>query len=312
VEHIGRLYECYYTHEQGPPAGVWPRLREYARLALLSSVDGYESLAGSRCQRLLGRLALAVPLLGEPLAEMARLGLLGLGPAANGKLLDVGCGSGRFLALLRRAGWQVSGIEPDPLAAAAARERYGIEVLAGSIEAAGLPAHSFDAVVLSHVVEHVSDPAALLAACRRLLRPGGRLALSTPNAESRGHRRFGAAWLHLDVPRHLFLFSAPALAALLERAGFERFSIASAAKSAASTWLSSAAAGPGPPPRPLDYARALGFHLAQWRALSRGGAGGEELFAWATASLTTAPAPQKVSAPAPPGRAGHDHASTRR
>jgi SAM-dependent methyltransferase len=145
-----------------------------------------------------------------------------------------------------------------------------------------LPDGSFDAVVLSHVVEHVADPLALLAACRRLLRPGGTLALATPNIDSRGHERFGAAWLHLDVPRHLFLFSRSGLAALFARVGFERFSITTAAKSAASTWLSSAAAAQAGERRLLAHARAFGFHFGEWLAVRRGCDCGEELFAWAT------------------------------
>jgi len=276
-EHIGRLYTDYYTHQQGTASGAWPRLRENTRLALLSAVDGYENLAQRRWQHGLARLALRV----GPLREMARLGLMGLDDAAKGCLLDVGCGSGRFLSVMRRAGWRVTGVEPDPRAAAAARSRYGLAVYAGGLGEAGFPDKTFDAVVLSHVLEHVADPLALLSACRRLLRPGGRLALSTPNVASRGHRLFGPHWLHLDVPRHLHLFSASCLAALLDRAGFEEFLITTAAKSAASTWLSSAAAQPGRLPAPLACGAALGFHLAQWRALRRGQGGGEELFAWA-------------------------------
>jgi 2-polyprenyl-3-methyl-5-hydroxy-6-metoxy-1,4-benzoquinol methylase len=279
AEHIARLYTGYYTHDQGIRANRAARWREYARLAVLAAIEGYESLASSRWQRRLGRLALMVP----PLNEMARLGLMGLGRIPKGKLLDLGCGSGRFLATMRRAGWQVSGIEPDHRAAGVARDRFGIEVCAGGLDEAGLPGHSFDAIVLSHVVEHAADPLALLDGCRRLLRPGGCLALSTPNVQSRGHELFGAAWLHLDVPRHLQLFPPSGLVALLQRAGFERVSITTAAKSAASTWLSSAAAGRQRPPNPLAYGRALSFHLAQWRAVSRGGDCGEELFAWATA-----------------------------
>jgi 2-polyprenyl-3-methyl-5-hydroxy-6-metoxy-1,4-benzoquinol methylase len=276
-EHIGRLYADYYTHEQGTASGLWPRLRENMRLALLSGIDGYEGLAPDRWQHRLARMALRVP----PLREMARLGLMGLDGASKGYLLDVGCGSGRFLSLMRRAGWQVAAVEPDPRAAAVAADRYGIAVCAGGLGEAALPERVFDAVVLSHVVEHVADPLSLLAGCRRVLRPGGRLALSTPNVESRGHHLFGPRWLHLDVPRHLHLFSKSCLAGLLERAGFEQLAITTAAKSAASTWLSSVAAKQGRSSGPWACAAALGFHLAEWQAVSRGDDCGEELFAWA-------------------------------
>ncbi len=300
-EQLPRLYTDYYTHAQGNAADRRSQWRERARLAVLSTLAGYEALAASRWQRRLARLALLLP----PCREMAELGLMGLARmesdpcgcagAPHGRLLDVGCGSGRFLAAMRRAGWQVWGIEPDPQAAAAALERYGIEVGAAGIEQARLPAGSFDAVVLSHVIEHVADPLALLSACRGVLRPGGVLALSTPNVASRGHRRFGPQWLHLDVPRHLLLFSQASLAALLERAGFERPTVVSAAKSAASTWLSSRDAGSRR--RPLASARALAFHLAEFAAIRRGQACGEELFAWARRDLGECPLSQGHAGP---------------
>jgi 2-polyprenyl-3-methyl-5-hydroxy-6-metoxy-1,4-benzoquinol methylase len=278
-EALAGLYANYYTHGQGAAPRGLARWRERGRLALLSASEGYEALAERAWQRPIGRAARAVGVLDE----MARLGLMGLDGRRKGRLLDVGCGSGRLLALFGRAGWKVAGVEPDRRAAAVARERYGIEVYAGGLEQAPLRARGFDAIVLSHVLEHVEDPVALLTACRGLLLEGGRLALSTPNIDSRGHRRFGRRWLHLDVPRHLQLFSASSLGAVVERAGFCEFSQTSAAKSASSTWLSSCAAGGGRSLGAWALLRAVGFHVAEWRAVSRGDDCGEELFAWATA-----------------------------
>lgn len=282
-EQLPRLYQNYYTHQQGKSGSRTERWRESLRLALLSANKGYEALAPSAWHGWIGRAARFVPVA----REMARLGVMGLEAlttdnAPKGRLLDVGSGSGRLLAVMQRAGWQVAGVEPDPRAAAVARERYGVTVHVGHLEQARFREHSFDAVVLSHVIEHVEDPVALLAACRRLLRPGGRLALSTPNIESRGLALFHRHWLHLDVPRHLHLFSARSLGAVLRGAGFSEFSIASAAKSAASTWLSSAEAERGGPRRFADLTRAVAFHLAESNAVRRGDRSGEELFAWAS------------------------------
>ena len=73
------------------------------------------------------------------------------------------------------------------------------------------PADSFDAVIMSHVIEHVPQPRELLAECARLLKLGGRLVMLTPNAESFGLDYYGRCWRGLEPPRHLQIFSQPAL-----------------------------------------------------------------------------------------------------
>ena len=141
-------------------------------------------------------------------------------PGPGARLLDIGCGSGEFLARMREIGWSVVGQEIDPKAAAAARQR-GIEVVLGPLEPTSfdLP---FDAITMNHVIEHVHDPVAVLTACLKLLGPGGRLWMATPHADALGRRRFGAHWVELDSPRHLIVFSRRSLELALRRAGFER------------------------------------------------------------------------------------------
>jgi SAM-dependent methyltransferase len=73
---------------------------------------------------------------------------------------------------------------------------------------------------MHHVLEHVHDPRAALAWCRRVLRPDGLLSIAVPNPAGLGHRVFGACWRGLEPPRHLSLFEASALRALLAEAGF--------------------------------------------------------------------------------------------
>ena len=137
-------------------------------------------------------------------------------------LIDVGCGRGDFLARMKSLGWNVLGIEPDPVSSELACAR-GIAVYNGRLEEAGLACGVADQVTLNHVLEHADDPAGLLKECRRVLRPGGRLVLYTPNAESLGHRWFGQAWRGLEPPRHLFVFSPQALRSALEAASFRTF-----------------------------------------------------------------------------------------
>jgi SAM-dependent methyltransferase len=116
-------------------------------------------------------------------------------------------------------GWEVQGVEVDPDAVAAARAR-GVSVRKGTLEQQAFPAEYFDAVHSAHVLEHLHDPFRLLRECYRVLKPGGTLVLLTPNVRSLGHREFGAAWLGLDPPRHLMLFSMEALISAARQSGF--------------------------------------------------------------------------------------------
>jgi SAM-dependent methyltransferase len=139
--------------------------------------------------------------------------------AGRPRLLDVGFGDASFLRAMGAAGWEVAGLEFDPKAVEAARD-LGLEVAEATLETAPYEPGSFDAITLSHVIEHLHDPVAALKTCFRLLRPGGMLWLATPNLDSPGHRRFGANWFGLDPPRHLVLFNRRALERALGAAGF--------------------------------------------------------------------------------------------
>ena len=144
-----------------------------------------------------------------------------IGKASAGRLLEVGSGSGRFLNRMRNAGWKVDGIDFDPVAAARVKRRFGIHVEVGNLADLRYPEGTYDIVAMSQVIEHVPDPVALLHECRRVLRPGGRLVLSTPNALSIGHRRYGRNWRGLEPPRHLHIFTPPALERCARSCGFE-------------------------------------------------------------------------------------------
>jgi 2-polyprenyl-3-methyl-5-hydroxy-6-metoxy-1,4-benzoquinol methylase len=141
---------------------------------------------------------------------------------AGGRLLDVGAATGAAVARMSALGWDAEGLDPDPEASAVA-ERAGIKVTRGTLADLDDADHAeaFDAVTLSHVIEHLHDPAGELARIHRLLKPGGLLWIATPNLEALGHRRFGPDWVGLDPPRHLVLFTTGTLAGLLRRTGFE-------------------------------------------------------------------------------------------
>lgn len=140
---------------------------------------------------------------------------------AAGRLLDVGCATGLFLHEMAQAGWQVAGVEPADEAAAYARRRFGLDVLTGRLEDAPFVSCSFDVITYWDVLEHTFSPTAELAQAARLLKPGGLLAVNIPNWESPDRRLFGAHWIGLDPPRHLYVFTRRTLTALLARAGFD-------------------------------------------------------------------------------------------
>jgi SAM-dependent methyltransferase len=143
------------------------------------------------------------------------------GATRRRRVLDVGCGDGRFLAQMASLGWQAEGLETDPVAADLARRRADGAVIHGApLEALDLPAARFDLVTLLHVLEHVPEPPVSLAAVKRVLRPGGALLLALPNAASLEAALFRRAWYHLDLPRHLWGFTPHGLVRLVESSGF--------------------------------------------------------------------------------------------
>jgi 2-polyprenyl-3-methyl-5-hydroxy-6-metoxy-1,4-benzoquinol methylase len=143
--------------------------------------------------------------------------------AAGTRLLDVGCSSGAFLMVARELGFDAEGVEISPEAAAAAR-RAGFRVHTGLLEDARYQDASFDAVALIELLEHLRDPRALLAECRRILRPGGVLMATTPNGASWTAAAMGARWDVFSLRGmggHVSFFNPGSLRLLAQRAGFE-------------------------------------------------------------------------------------------
>jgi 2-polyprenyl-3-methyl-5-hydroxy-6-metoxy-1,4-benzoquinol methylase len=144
--------------------------------------------------------------------------LLHLVPS-GGRLLDVGCACGFLLVAARERGFDVRGVEPSAWATAYARREFGLDVWHGSLEEAPLEPASFDVVVLADAIEHLSDPRAALKKLYRLLKPGGRLLLLTPDAGSLMARLAGVHWWGL-LDDHYHYFDRRTLRRLLEDEGF--------------------------------------------------------------------------------------------
>ncbi|MBP2688018.1 MAG: putative S-adenosylmethionine-dependent methyltransferase [Deltaproteobacteria bacterium] len=207
-EDIGKAYRTYYTHHSGASAGGrkidWPSIAltkiSKPLYKLFMRVIGLRRFE-KRWQERSGRMFLEDPPPGH-------------------RLLDVGCGGGDLLARMRRSGWYVEGVDVDAAALDQARLKHGLRVYLGSLEDLRFPEDSFDAITMNHVIEHVHEPVPMIRECFRLLRPGGRLVLVTPNSNSMGHREFGSCWRGLEPPRHLHLFTMRTLAECATRAGF--------------------------------------------------------------------------------------------
>lgn len=259
-EDLGRAYQSYYTHEAvGTPRGLLRRGLAAAGCGHLRARLGYTRGVGPRWLSLLAPLVDLHP--GgrdEVEADVAFQGAPG--PGRN-RLLDVGCGSGGLMERTRGLGWEVEGTEVDPRASAAARGR-GLTVHDGDLAACAFPGGSFDVVHLGHVIEHVDDPEGLLRECRRVLKPGGRLVILTPNAAGWGHRHFGGDWRGLEPPRHLHVFNPANLAAAVARAGFARSEVRTLSRAARTVLVVSALARAGR----LAGGEGLGRYGLRWKA----------------------------------------------
>jgi SAM-dependent methyltransferase len=137
-----------------------------------------------------------------------------ISPSAGARLLDLGSGDGAFLDTASAAGWTAVGVEPHH------RPDEGKHAIFRTLEQAATLA-PYDCVTMWHVLEHVPAPVECLAQLRSILSPTGVLLLAVPDFGGLQARVFGGHWLHLDVPRHLYHFTARSLPRLLNTAGFE-------------------------------------------------------------------------------------------
>ena len=143
-------------------------------------------------------------------------------PKPDQRLLDVGAAAGFFVEQARLAGWNAEGIEPSRWAAAYARDKVGVPVREGILDAASFPSNSFDVITFWEVIEHLPDPGGFLKHVARVAKPGALVFLSTPDSGSTVARLLGRNWLGWrKIPEHLFFFDKRSLVRLLDQAGLE-------------------------------------------------------------------------------------------
>jgi len=141
-------------------------------------------------------------------------------PGVAGRVLDVGCGSGERMRRLEPAGWECIGIDASEPAVTSGVEK-GLDIRRAEATALPFPDESFDAVLMSHSIEHCQDPRRAVQEAARVLKRGGSLTVTTPNGASPIAQLFGAMWVNWDAPRHYLVFSRSSLRNLLIDEGFD-------------------------------------------------------------------------------------------
>jgi SAM-dependent methyltransferase len=140
-------------------------------------------------------------------------------PVDARRVLDIGCATGALLAYLLGRGWQADGVEINTAQAEYARRERGVNVYHLPLEKNMLEGGAYSLIIASHLIEHLRRPRVFLAEARRLLAPGGRLFLTTPNCDGFQARLFKNHW-RSAIFDHLYLFSVKTLSRMLEQEGF--------------------------------------------------------------------------------------------
>lgn len=227
--NVGELYADYYTHSAVEPAAT-PGLWQQAISAALAARLGYPA---PDHVSVLAHLLSRMPSVGDA----AELEMMRIPASETGRILDVGCGGGEFLRRMRKAGWDVVGVEPDLKAAARLAAQEGFPVYESLERLIQEPEWKFDVIVLNHVIEHLPDPVGVLGLLRGLLATGGRVLLTTPNASSLGARLFGEFWRGLEPPRHFNVFTPDSMRQALGYAGFGIKNIRTEVRLARGIWF---------------------------------------------------------------------------
>lgn len=140
--------------------------------------------------------------------------------AKGHSLIDIGAGTGFFIAHMQSHEWDVKGIEPNAQARQVAFQSHRI-LLSEPAALFETPSQSADVITMWHVLEHVHALDKYLDRIRKILRDNGVLFIALPNYKSLDANFYGPDWGAWDVPRHLWHFSPNSVKVMLARAGFE-------------------------------------------------------------------------------------------
>jgi len=138
----------------------------------------------------------------------------------KGRVLDIGCGYGYFLAACREHGYDVQGLDVSGWAVQHAMDRLGLPVAVGDFNEAELPPGSFDVITMWHFLEHTSDPKQVILKAENWLKKGGILIVDVPNHEGTDALKTWSDWEGWSLPYHFYHFTPQTLKRLLGICGF--------------------------------------------------------------------------------------------
>jgi len=136
-----------------------------------------------------------------------------------GCLLDVGCAAGHLMETAVSRGWEPYGAEISEYAATLARKKFGNHIYQGAFENISLPENFFDLIIMSDLIEHLTDPASAILKVRKILKKQGILVIITPDASSLSAFLLKSTWNHFHKD-HLFCFNRKNIAMLLKKENF--------------------------------------------------------------------------------------------
>lgn len=142
-----------------------------------------------------------------------KLDLINSYQPSKGLILDIGAGTGEFLAVAGKDGWKTVGVEPSDKAKGIAKSK-GVSFVENTSE---LESHSFDVISMWHVLEHVPNLDQQIKELKRLLKPTGTLIVAVPNFKSFDAKHYGHFWAAYDVPIHFWHFSKKAIELLFAK-----------------------------------------------------------------------------------------------
>lgn len=224
-EDIGKCYEEYFTHIEEPPyvsqveTSIIQRLKNAIRTNILCGHYGYKHLHQRHIFCGAGTFLRHIPIMGAA----AAYGWGNLMPhyddVRESLVVDIGPGRGEYIEKLRRLGCNAIGVESDKMTCAMLKKK-GVPVVSATLESACLASESVAFISMQHVIEHLPDSLRTIDECYRVLKPGGKLVVRTPNCISLGHKVFGSDWFALEAPRHLYIFSPRSIRLLSKKSRF--------------------------------------------------------------------------------------------
>jgi 2-polyprenyl-3-methyl-5-hydroxy-6-metoxy-1,4-benzoquinol methylase len=218
LSSIHLAYRNYYTHK--PVTEVSVKNMHLAQRITRSLGNGYRNWRYGSSIQPSSFLGVIAAYLAPELKKTIDVSYRYLPRVGRGRrVLDVGFGGGAFLENALALGWEVAGVDTDLITVNNAKVR-GLNVRHGGIEAFADQLSSFDFITINHVIEHVHYPVETLRLAHKLLKPGGRLWLDTPNINSFGYAHYRENWLGVDSPRHLVIFGWESMRLALKKSGF--------------------------------------------------------------------------------------------